>query len=353
MFSRAGRKRPTTRRVVDPEAPDTMFPHLARWRADLIREEAMRTLHAEGFDTSWSPDGGIRATPADARQHRLIRLDGLAHRIASAPYIPSPDVTALVRDFVAALLTEVDAENVAEAITEAEFLRRLRVRLVSQDTLDATPGTVADASRDFTGDLRASLALDPADGSGTVTTLNDLALAAHGTATADQLGDLYRVGYRNTWQDLDDATVEVATVDEMAEFAEPAGSTGATAAGLHVIESDCPYLASALLFLDDLLPRWLPGVDTSAGVIVAVPHPRLLLVSEVATGQDLVDGINTMTTVALTELMSAPDPLTARLHLAYDGDVHAFTDVTTDEEGQQILQVDPDNYLLSRLEGGN
>lgn len=352
MFSRAGRKRPTTRRVVDPEAPDTMFPHLARWRADLVREEAMRTLHAEGFDTSWTADGGIRATPADPRLHRVIRLDGLAHRIASAPYIPSPDVTALVRDFVLALLTEADVEGV----TEAEFLRRLRVRLVPQSTLDAAPGTVADAARDFTGDLRASLALEPADGADPATTLNDLALAAHGTATAGQLDDLHRVAHRNTWQDLDDATIEVATVDEMAGFAEPtsaAGAAGSTEARLHVIESDCHHLASALLFLDDLLPRWLPDVDASAGVIVAVPHPRMLLVSEVATGQELIDGINTMTTVALTELMSTPEPLTARLHLAYDGHVHAFTDVTMDEEGQQILQVEPDNYLLSRLEGGN
>ncbi|MEY8565688.1 hypothetical protein AALF15_03830 [Corynebacteriaceae bacterium 7-707] len=357
MFSRAGRKRPTPRRVVDPETPDTMFPHLPRWRADLLREETMRHLHAEGFDTSWRPDGRIRATPAGqdgpgqqdgtgapgTRPYRLIRLDALSHRVAAAPYALSGEITDLVHDFLTTVLTEVDAAD----LTGAEFLRRLRVRLVPPGTLDATPGTVDDASREFTGDLHVALSLNHTDhtggtgGTGGATTLDDRALAAHGTATADELADLYRVGYRNTWQDLHDAAVEVDTVDEV------------PGAPLHVIGSDCAYLASAPLFIDDLLPRWLPGVDVSCGVIVAVPHPRMMLVREVTTGQDLLDGINTMTAVALTQLTADPDPLTARLHLAHDGEFRVFTDVTTDGDGQQILQVDPDNYLLSRLESEN
>jgi hypothetical protein len=46
-----------------------------------------------------------------------------------------------------------------------------------------------------------------------------------------------------------------------------------------------------------------------------------MLVREVTTGQDLLDGINTMTAVALPQLTADPDPLTARLHQAHDGDV--------------------------------
>ncbi|WP_420098212.1 hypothetical protein [Corynebacterium sp.] len=359
MFSRDGRKRPTPRRVVDPEAPDAMFPHLPRHRADLLREETMRQLHADGFDTSWRADGYIVATPAgtpvdssegqspDETSRRLIGLDNLSLQIAAAPHAPDSDIVDLIHHFLATVLTEIDVDG----LPDADFLRQLHVRLAVRGTLDAASGEVDDASRDFTGDLRVSLVLDTPDA---VMTLTDESLAAHGSATADQLADLYRVGYRNTWQELHDAAVDVNEVrGERSGDGGGDGSTGTSGAHFHVVESDSFFLASAPLFLDDLLPLWIPDLDTSAGVIVAVPHRHLMLVREVTTGQDLLDGINTMTSVALAQLSTNPGPLTARLHLAHDGDIRVFTEVTTGDDGQRILQVDPDDYLLSRLENGN
>ncbi|WP_312979268.1 hypothetical protein [Corynebacterium sp.] len=355
MFSRDGRKRPTPRRVVDPEAPDAMFPHLPRQRADLLREETMRYLHAEGFDTAWRPDGYIVATPAREQEgeedgtaeqdapppqsRRLIGLDNLSPQIAAAPHAPVSEIIELIRYFLATVLTEIDVD----ALPDADFLRHLHVRLAARSALDAASGAVDDASRDFTGDLHVSLVLDTPDA---IMTLNDEALAAHGTATREQLADLYRVGYRNTWQELHDAAVDINEVHGDVH----GGSPGAY---FHVVESDSFFLASAPLFLDELLPRWLPDMDVSAGVMVAVPHRHLMLVREVTTGQDLLDGINTMTSVALAQLATNPGPLTARLHLAHDGDVRVFTDISTGDDGQQILQVEPDDYLLSRLESEN
>lgn len=351
MFSRDGRKRPTPRRVVDPEAPDAMFPHLPRQRADLLREETMRYLHAEGFDTTWRPDGYIVATPARGQEgqdeqdapppqsRHLIGLDNLSLQIAAAPHAPASEITELIRYFLATVLTDIDVE----ALTDADFLRQLHVRLAARGTLDAASGAVDDATRDFTGDLHVSLVLDTPDA---IMTLNDEALAAHGTATREQLADLYRVGYRNTWQELHDASVDVNEVRGDVQGDAPG-------AHFHVVESDSFFLASAPLFLDELLPRWLPDMDTSAGVMITVPHRHLMLVREVTAGQDLLDGINTMTSVALAQLTANPGPLTARLHLSHEGDIRVFTDITTGDDGQRILQIDPDDYLLSRLESEN
>lgn len=339
MFSRDDRKRPHPRRVVDPTAPDDMFPHLPRHRADFLREQTMRLLHEEGFDTSWRADGHIeaRCVPVDAGEEslRLISLDTLSLQFADAgTRANGSELLELIRNHIHG----VTSGNDPAELRDADFLRQLRVRLASTETLGAMSGTVDDASREFTGDLHASLVLDTPD---SVVVLNDTTLASHGTATADELSDLYRVGYRNTWQDLLDIRVRASPIqgdDRAARF--------------WAVESDSFFLASAPLFLAELLPRWVPGLDTTHGVIVAVPHRHLMLVREVSAGQDLLDGINTMSTVALAQLHDNPGPLSARLHLWHEGSFSAFTDITTDEEGRHVVEIHPDDHLMSRIEDG-
>lgn len=338
MFFRGSRRRPHPRRVVDPTAPDEMFPHLPRHRADFLREQTMRLLHEDGYDTSWRPDGYIAArhVPEGSAQEsiRLISLDTLSLQIADAGRRANlSELLELIRNHIHGVTNGQDPAD----IRHADFLRQLRVRLASTETLEAMSGTVADASREFTGDLHASLVLDTPD---TVTVLDDATLAAQGTATPDELSDLYRVGYRNTWQALAEARVTANPVqgDEVA-------------ARFWVIESDSFFLASAPLFLGELLPRWTPALDTTHGVIVAVPHRHLMMLREVSTGQDLLDGINTMSAVALGQHRDNAGPLSARLHLLCDGEFRAFTDISTDDEGRQVIEIHPDSYLMSRMEG--
>ncbi|MGO3362691.1 MAG: hypothetical protein ACTIL2_09650 [Corynebacterium sp.] len=361
MFSRHGRKRsgahradhpeptPQVERVVDPGSPDDMYPHLSRERADLLREETMRFLHEEGFDTSWRPDGYIAARPEGTpdASPRLVGLDNLSLQIANAAEdAPPEELTEFIRNFVSTVVTDVDVDN----IPDADFLRQLKARLVSAEALESitdtaddsstppVPPTFADASHDFAGDLRVALVLDtPAS----VMTLNDDSLAAHGTASHTELDDLFRVGYRNTWQELVDAKVDTNPI----KGEEPG-------ARFWVIESETFFLASAPLFLDELLTRWVPQVDTSEGVIVALPHRHLMLVREVSTGHDLLEGINTMTSVALTQFSDNPGPLSPRLHLSHNGDFTAFTDISTNDDGQRVLQVFPDDHLMARLNDG-
>ncbi|MEJ6549896.1 hypothetical protein PQI66_10105 [Corynebacterium sp. USCH3] len=342
MFFRDGRQRGTTRRnavsngPTAPTAPDTMFPHLPRHRADFLREQTVRLLNEEGFATSWRPDGVIEARSVTGVLP--VSLDTLSLQLADAgSHANLSELLELIRRHIHAVTTggPTDRPGVAD-LSDADFLRHLRVRLAPAATLDAMTGLVADASRSFLGDLHVCLVLDTPD---RVIALDDDALAAHGSATAEELSDLYRVGYRNTWQELADCRVRVTPVQHL-----PARSRFWT------VESDSFFLTSAALFLDELLPRWIPGLDTVHGVIVAVPHRHLILVREVTAGQDLLDGIKAMSTEALAENAGKPGALSARLHLRHEGVTTVFTDVATNGEGQQVVSIQPDAYLTARLE---
>ena len=367
MFFRDRRKHHATRGSADPTAPDGMFPHLPRHRADFLREQTIRLLNEEGFDTSWRADGLIEArcvtppsrpggtvgpvgtagTEPPSTTTLLIGLETLSLQLADAgAHANLSELLDLIRRHIHTVTTGTGAEarpDLAD-LPDADFLRHLRIRLATGETLAAMSGTVNDASREFTGDLHVSLALDTPD---TVVVLDDAALAAHGSATAEELSDLYRVGYRNTWQELTDCQVSTTPVQEIVQGAVLKADT---AARFWTVESDSFFLASAALFLEDLLPRWLPGLDMTHGVLVAVPHRHLMLVREVSTGQDLVNGIKAMSTEALTQHRSNPGPLSARLHLWHDGETTAFTDISTNADGQQVVAIHPDAYLASRIE---
>jgi hypothetical protein len=363
MFFRNGRKRRTGRWDAAPTAPDGMFPHLPRHRADFLRQQTLRLLDDEGFDTTLRPDAVIEAryvtppeNPADAPVPAtlFIGLEALSLQLADAgAHASGSELLELIRRHIRAHTSA--AHPGPPVFSDADFLRYLRIRLTTAETLGAMSGSFEDASRPLAGDLHVSLVLDAPD---SVVVLDDAALAAHGSATAEELGDLYRVGYRNTWQELTECRVTTTPVQEFVQAAQGTarGAMRGTGAGVDpaarywTVESDSFFLTSAVEFLDEILPRWVPDLDTSAGVLVAVPHRHLMLVREVSTGRDLLDGIKAMSTEALTRLRSNPGPLSARLLLAHDGTFTAVTDVSTGVDGQQVVAIHPDAYLASRIE---
>jgi hypothetical protein len=322
------------------EAPDAMYPHLSRDRADALREEVMRTLHERGFDTSWRPDGYIAASHPGEPAARIIGLDNLALQIARSDP-DDRDLAAHVHEFITAMLDRTDPDQ----LSQPDFLRLLKVRLVNRDALslgDETDYTMT--TRPFTDDLVVSLVSDTPT---TIVTLPDRSLDdrgvgdAEGHPTAHDLDDLWRVGYRNLWQELVDADVTVEHI------------RGAEAgAQFRAVESPSFFLSSAPLFLDELLDRWIPDLDTSRGVMVAVPHRHLMLVREVTTGHDLLNGINIMTSAAVTQFTENPGPVSATLHLFREGaEVLPFTEITTNDDGQRVIQVYPDDYLMECING--
>lgn len=363
MFFRGRRRRRDTQqipqddlqsqRVVENEVPDEMFPHLTAERGNLLREEAMRALHDEGFDTVWRPDGYIAATPEDRPNTppRLVGLDNLSLRIAQEPRdTPDADIAKFVRTFVRTVVTDADVD--IDALSDADFLRSLKVRLMPTDLLQSSPENgrgpgdtgagnrnFQSGSREVAGDVSSALVLDT---DSAIIALSDSRLAAHGGDTADGLSDLHRVGHRNTWQELVDAPVNVTPVtgdDPGARF--------------WAVESESFFLATAPLFLDDFLARYVPGLDSSEGVLLAVPHRHLMLVRDVSTGTDLLEGINAMTSAAVHQYTENPGAVSPRLFLEHNGVLLAFTDVTSKEDGQQVLQVYPNEHLMRRLNEGD
>ncbi|WP_291479098.1 hypothetical protein [Corynebacterium sp.] len=373
MFFRNGRKSRATRRDADPTAPDGMFPHLPRHRADFLRQQTLRLLDDEGYDTTLRPDAVVEARYVAPPAHPsaspdpatlFIALEPLSLQLADAgAHASGSELLELIRRHLRRHTTTAPASSSRPGpaeLSDADFLRHLRIRLTTDATLAAMSGSFDDASRALAGDLHVSLVLDTPD---SVVVLDDSALAAHGTATAGELADLYRVGYRNTWQELSESDVRSTPVREFDPGTGQGHGMGSgrgtgrgavhaadPAARYWTMESDSFFHTSALEFLDELLPYWVPGLDTGDGVIVAVPHRHLMLVREVSTGQDLLEGVKAMSAAALDRHGSRPGPLSPRLFLRHDGATTAFTEVTTNAEGRQVVTIRPDAYLASRLE---
>lgn len=339
MFFRGRRHQQETQ----DSTPDTMFPHLLRRDADILREEAVHALHDLGYRTSWRPDGYLSATRDG--QTEYIGLDNLSLQVAQAVQAgEEPDreaIAAQVRGLLDAMTHRVDPAT----LSAADFLRMLKVRLVAKEMLTSVGGGHANrfdlSSRPWPtgeGDLVTSLVIDTPT---TVMTVPDGTLTDRGLDTDADLADLWHAGYRNLWQELVDADVDVNEIhgdDPGAHF--------------WVVESGSFFLASAVLFLEDLLPRWVPSLDTAEGVMVAVPHRHLLLLRAVTAGQDLLTGINTVSSVAAAQFTENPGPVTPRLYLVRDGaETMAFTDIT-ETDGQRVIQVYPDNYLMDRINEG-
>lgn len=337
MFFRGSRK--TTGRADD--APDTMFPHLPRGAADMLREEAFRELHRLGFTTSWRPDGYIAATRNDTTE--LVGLDNvslqLTQALQSGEELTREDIAERITHLLDAMSRRIDPDT----LSEADFLRQLKVRLVAKDMLASVADGTGDhftlTTRPWTDDLVTSLVIDTPT---SVMTLSDRTVERRGlTGTAD-LEDLWHAGYRNLWQELVDAPVDVNEI-----HGDDPGSN------FWVVESGSFFLASAVLFLDDLLPRWLPDLDAGDGLMVALPHRHLMLLRAVTSGADLLTGINTVTSVSVAQFSENPGPVSPKLHLLREGaEVLPFTDVTENEDGQRVIQVYPDSYLMDRINDG-
>lgn len=338
MFFRSARKSNGKVQRPPDNTPDTMFPHLSRHLADTLRDEAVRELHRLGYRTSWRPDGYIAATRDDTTE--LVGLDNISLQIAQEDAEPDrAEIAGRVHGLLDALTHRIDPDT----LSEAEFLRQLKVRLVARDMLNAVNNDNGQqftlTTRPWTEELVTSLVIDTPT---TVMTVSDTTLRTRGLDNAADLEDLWHAGYRNLWQELVDAEVDVNEI-----HGDDPG------ANFYVVESGSFFLASSALFLDDLLPRWAPGLDTSDGLMLALPHRHLMLVRAVTEGTDLLTGINTVTSVAVAQFSENPGPVSPRLHLLREGaEVLPFTDITENEEGQRVIQVYPDDYLMDRINEG-
>lgn len=208
----------------------------------------------------------------------------------------------------------------------------------------------------FTNDAVVWLSL-AADGEFTPLTPDDL-------ADRGPVKDLFRMGYRNLWQDLVDmgddlqitnysppqnAAPQVRTVGSM-----PDGTPiDPSSARCWFFESDSDLVGSIPIFLEDVMDEYLPHVDRNNGLIFAMPMPNIFIVREVTSGADLMNTVGLMVTLAVEGFNQAIDGISPRLHLWHNGQIDTFTDIKWGEGTRQLeIQVAPTPYLMERIGEG-
>lgn len=234
-------------------------------------------------------------------------------------------------------------------LSDADFYRAMRVRIAP-----LRPGANADHQgayeflkdapvRPFAEDMTTRLCLDLDGG---VFALEDADLFDRGPVE-----HLYRMGYRNLWQDLIDSDLAFKEVRSDSGVLPRQGDVEPEM--LWSIEGSSYYAGSAPLFLEELFERFKPGVDLSSGIIFASPHRHLTLAREVTNGNDLMGSIGLMATMAAEEFSSSTGQISPRLHLLHMGEVTTFTDVVWGNKDRQVeIQVKPTPYLMSRISDG-
>lgn len=154
--------------------------------------------------------------------------------------------------------------------------------------------------------------------------------------------DLYRMGYRNLWQDLIDSDLHV---NELSPGPKEK---------VWVFEGSSPYVGSAPIFLEELVQRYIPEMDMSTGLLFTMPSSAQMLVRNVTTGMELFHTIGLLATASADEYFKSPDKLSPRLHLWHDGQIETISDIKLPEKGerQTEIQIKPTAYLIAQMNEG-
>lgn len=263
------------------------------------------------------------------------------------------------------------AELDPASLDDVEFFRRMRVRLepASPEAMDGDSVFSPDSPvREFTADTSIRLMLDvpsllmvsiPRSSN---RSFDGLSLAkTHKTHTSVPLDeadladrgpvdDLYRMGYRNLWQDLIDSDLHVEEI-------EPNGE-----GKIWMFEATSPYVGSAPIFLEEIMQRYLPQVDTSQGLLFSMPTSSQMVVKEVTSGKELIQTIGLLATASADEYFRSPDRLSVRLHLWHEGQIETISDIklpsavadgSFEGQAQAEIHIQPNGYLMAQINEGN
>ncbi len=325
---------------LQPRIEDARAPHYPGLTADQSAELVAHVQHAfssRGYHAA--PAGqsfefweGVASGNTEGRP-KIMGMTNLVRQVANLPNFDAAGETADA--FVDSLL---NAESPFD-LRDADFYAGMRVRLTPIS--DGAPTAAREFDRDapirpFSDDTMIQLSLDS---SVAVQAMTDATIADRGPVE-----DLYRMGYRNLWQELIDSDLTIQQIQP-----DPSDDTQMVWA----ITGSSYYLGSAALFLEELLHRYQPQVDTSAGLIFAMPHRHMTLVREVTNGNELMGAIGLMATLAAEQYHTKPGQISPRLHLQHLGEVETFTDVVWGNDQRQVeIQVKPNSYLMGRISEG-
>ncbi|QNH95445.1 hypothetical protein [Corynebacterium anserum] len=154
--------------------------------------------------------------------------------------------------------------------------------------------------------------------------------------------DLYRMGYRNLWQDLIDSDLHVTELSPSPQEK------------VWVFEGSSPYVGSSPIFLEELVQRYIPEMDMSTGLLFTMPSSAQMLVRNVTTGMELFHTIGLLATASADEYFKSADKLNPRLHLWHDGQIETISDIKLPKKGelQTEIQIKPTAYLIAQMNQG-
>lgn len=287
------------------------------------------------------PYGGQLPAP-DYGEGSILGLENLTKQCANSEDF-GRDMPRLVEEFVNSLVGPAAASGQELlSLPDAEFYALLRARLMSIDLLpeqsraDALEFNPESPIRPFSDDLCINLVLD--------TPNSIMSLSPHSVQGRGPIDDLFRIGYRNLWQELIDS----------GPVAQPMRSSQSKPDEYFwVIENGSFYTGSIPLLMEDILKHCLPQINPSDGVIFSTPQRHTTLIREVGEGVSLLSSIKMMAAVTAQEFAHQAGAMSPRVMFSHMGEVTTFTDITQQESGKASIDIKPPAYLMERINQGN
>lgn len=311
------------RRFPDRNRPDLHFPGLTRGQAAEVRATLRRTLAEKGATVRYD---GRHAIIEHPRQGRVtVNLENLISDVAASQH---PQASrSMARAFVGSIL-EAEA---TDTLTTADLYAGLRLRVAPTTHLVPEEQEIISAAtvRGFTEDTVVTLVLDTERA---IQTMPLDRLRAH-----DDVDTLVRAARTNLRTELL-GTPHHAQVHP--------GSEDHPGAHFRSFESGSYYMATAPVLFPELLDSWAPDLDHSRGVLFAVPTRHIVLVREISTGDDLLEGLGRMAPVAAQVAVDGSHAVSPLLHMWHEGEVTTLT--SFDQEAGE-LKITPTPYLLELM----
>lgn len=306
--------------------PDHHFPGLTRGKAGELRTELRRALAEKGATVRFDGRHAIIQHPRRGRV--TINLANLIGDVAASEHPRA--ARTMARAFVTAVLGDEHAEDLGVA----ELYAGLRLRLApTRNLVPEEADIVASATlHGFTADTAVTLVLD------TERSIQTMPLAR--LREVDSLDTLVRAARNNLREELLGARVHTQT--------HP-GSEDRPGARFRSFESGSYYVASAPILLEEILRAWAPDLDPSRGVLFAMPSRHTLLLREISTGEDLLQGLGRMAPVAAQLAAAGAHAVSPLLHMWREGEV---TTLSSFDPQAGELKITPTPYLMDLIARG-
>ncbi|RAV34229.1 hypothetical protein [Corynebacterium heidelbergense] len=310
--------------------PHPVFTELTMRQAMAMEEQLRRSLEERGFAVEFE-DYSVKFARSE-NQTRTMGLDNLPRLLAQLDDFDA-EMPETVDEFVGNLVAAMDSPR----LPDAEFYAAMRVRLAPMDQKGNEDFGKDSPLRPFSEDAFIRLVLDTEQ---SIQSLTTPALEDRGPVE-----DLYRMGYRNLWQEL---------VDSDMSFSEYAPNKDNPDEKCWLLEGTNFFIGSAPLFLEELFERNAPHVDRSNGLIFAMPFRHVTIAREVTNGSDLMNSIGLMASLAAELYTTQPGAVSPRLHLMHMGEVETFTNVVWGQGNsrQAEIHIKPNAYLMGRISDG-